>query len=91
MSCVAAISNIYLPHHQDVVRGKRDHLGVHNTGNVVLKTSQHGDGYIVVDGQQRITTTMLLLAALRQVSSGVLEWPELMLCQIVGMKSGLWT
>ena len=56
---------------QDVVRGQRDHLGVHNTGNVVLKTSQHGDGYIVVDGQQRITTTMLLLAALRYVKSGV--------------------
>ena len=50
---------------QDVVRGNRDHLGVHNTGNVVLKTSQHGDGFIVIDGQQRITTTMLLLTALR--------------------------
>ena len=58
------------------MRGKRDHLGVHNTGNVVLKTSQHGDGYIVVDGQQRITTTMLLLAALRHVKSvgGVLSY-----------------
>ena len=53
---------------QDVVRGKRDHLGVHNTGNVVL-TTQEGNGYIVVDGQQRITTTMLLLTALRHVKS----------------------
>ena len=52
---------------KDVVRGKRDHLGVHNTGNVVLQTSKHGDGFIVIDGQQRITTAMLLLAALRQV------------------------
>ena len=24
---------------QDVVRGRRDHLGVHNTGNIVLKLS----------------------------------------------------
>merc|ERR1712218_715898 len=56
---------------EDVVRGQRDHLGVHNTGNVVLKTSQHGDGYIVVDGQQRITTTMLLLAALRDEVMGL--------------------
>jgi len=53
------------------VRGQRDHLGVHNTGNVVLIASQHGDGYIVVDGQQRITTTMLLLAALRDEVIGL--------------------
>ena len=52
------------------MRGKRDHLGVHNTGNVVLKAAQDGEGFIVVDGQQRITTTMLLLTALRQVKSG---------------------
>ena len=50
---------------QDVVGGKRDHLGVHNTGNVVLKLSSMDEGYIVIDGQQRITTTMLFLAALR--------------------------
>ena len=58
------------------MRGKRDHLGVHNTGNVVLQTSKHGDGFIVIDGQQRITTAMLLLAALRQflfcVTDGVI-------------------
>ena len=53
-----------------MVRGQRDHLGVHNTGNVVLKTSKHGDGFIVIDGQQRITTTMLLLTALRHGLTG---------------------
>merc|ERR1711874_626292 len=40
-------------------------------GNVVLKTSLHGDGFIVVDGQQRITTAMLLLAALRDEVRGL--------------------
>ena len=50
---------------EDVVRGSRDHLGVHNTGNVVLKTGDSGDSFIVIDGQQRITTTMLFLIALR--------------------------
>ena len=50
---------------QDVIGGKRDHLGVHNTGNVVLKLSSIDNGYIVIDGQQRITTTTLFLAALR--------------------------
>merc|ERR1712126_684577 len=49
---------------QDVIGGKRDHLGVHNTGNVVLKLSSIDNGYIVIDGQQRITTTTLFLAAL---------------------------
>ena len=51
---------------EDVVRGSRDHLGTHNTGNVVLKSSVD-DGqetFIVIDGQQRITTTMLFLIAL---------------------------
>ena len=73
------------------MRGKRDHLGVHNTGNVVLKTSQHGDGYIVVDGQQRITTTMLLLAALRHVKSvgGVLGY--IVILYVVEMKLCSWT
>jgi len=50
---------------EDVVRGKRDHLGIHNTGNVILKRSPHNkDALIVIDGQQRITTTMLFLSAL---------------------------
>ena len=50
---------------QDVTGGKRDHLGVHNSGNIVLKLSTVDDGFIVIDGQQRITTTMLFLAAVR--------------------------
>lgn len=50
----------------DVVRGKRDHLGIHNSGNVVVKRSEEEeDGWIVIDGQQRFTTTNLLAAALR--------------------------
>ena len=61
---------MYIVSCEDVVRGQRDHLGVHNTGNVVLKTSKHGDGFIVIDGQQRITTTMLLLTALRHGQTG---------------------
>jgi len=49
---------------EDVVRGKRDHLGIHNSGNVVVKKSSHNEGLIIIDGQQRITTTLLLLSAL---------------------------
>jgi len=50
---------------QDVTGGKRDHLGVHYSGNIVLKLSTVDDGFIVIDGQQRITTTMLFLTAVR--------------------------
>jgi len=49
---------------EDVVRGKRDHLGIHNSGNLIVKKSQHNEGLIIIDGQQRITTTMLLLSAI---------------------------
>jgi uncharacterized protein with ParB-like and HNH nuclease domain len=54
----------------DVVGGKRDHLGVHNSGNVVLIKSdvERGD-WVCIDGQQRMTTTALLVAALRYVRS----------------------
>jgi len=53
---------------EDVVRGQRDHIGTHNTGNVVFKKSNHQEdnhGYIVIDGQQRLTTTFLFLVAVR--------------------------
>jgi len=80
---------------EDVVRGQRDHLGVHNTGNVVLKTSKHGDGFIVIDGQQRITTTMLLLTALREEVTtlqleGDTDYHDLLLTlnQVIYLKQG---
>ena len=47
----------------DAYRGKRDHLGLHNSGNVVVKPIN--DELIIIDGQQRITTTLLLLSALK--------------------------
>ena len=91
----------------DVLKGKRDHLGLHNSGNVVVKkinssfppdvtsldeptptsTVSHNNGaslsspkatsttvtspistpavYICIDGQQRLTTTLLLCASIR--------------------------
>ena len=50
----------------DTVGGKRDHLGVHNSGNVVVKRSEaEGGNWICIDGQQRITTATLLVAAIR--------------------------
>merc|ERR1712142_1327595 len=49
---------------EDVVRGKRDHLSIHNSGNLIVKKSVHGEGLIIIDGQQRITTTILLLSAI---------------------------
>lgn len=48
--------------------GSRDHLGVHNTGNVVMKFSSQDRGYILIDGQQRVTTCLLLLAAVRDAA-----------------------
>ncbi len=52
--------------------GKRDHLGIHNSGNVVVVKDpdgvQHPDevpSWILIDGQQRMTTTSLLVAAIR--------------------------
>jgi len=51
--------------YRDCRRGSRDHLGSHNTGNLVIKWSEMDQGYILIDGQQRVTTTLLLLAAIR--------------------------
>ena len=63
--------------------GNSDHLGLHNSGNVVVKPSGNRKEYIIIgnvssyfltdlsekylisDGQQRLTTTMLVLAAVR--------------------------
>ena len=42
----------------DTVAGKRDHLGVHNSGNIVVKKLDHE--FVCIDGQQRLTTTMIL-------------------------------
>jgi hypothetical protein len=49
----------------DVHHGKRDHLGHHNTGNVVIKPNDDTNEYIIIDGQQRLTTTMICIAAIR--------------------------
>jgi len=48
---------------EDVVRGKRDHFGIHNTGNLVI--TEVGGEQMVIDGQQRTTSTMLFLASIR--------------------------
>merc|ERR1712156_883577 len=48
----------------DVHHVKRDHLGHHNSGNVVVKPNQNKE-LIVIDGQQRLTTTLILLITLR--------------------------
>eukprot|EP01135_Chromosphaera_perkinsii_P003905 Nk52_evm6s262 gene=Nk52_evmTU6s262 len=48
---------------RDVLAGKRDHFGVHNSGKVIVKGFK-GD-LLVIDGQQRLTTESLLLAAIR--------------------------
>ncbi len=61
---------------RDCVGGTRDHLGVHNSGNVVVKRSEaeaeaDDEGkaaWIVIDGQQRLTTTSLLVASLRDAA-----------------------
>jgi len=59
---------------EDVVRGKRDHIGNHNTGNIVLKKSdEQTPGFIVIDGQQRITTTMLFITAVRDELKKLLD------------------
>ena len=56
--------NVWL---DDAIAGKRDHLGLHNSGNVVVKQVevQGSNAAICIDGQQRLTTTLLLCAALR--------------------------
>ena len=40
--------------------------GIHNSGNVVVRRSEaEGGNWICIDGQQRITTATLLVAAIR--------------------------
>ena len=60
----------------DVITGKRDHLGLHNSGNVVVKQVEvkGSSATILIDGQQRLTTTLLLCAALRDA---LLQLPTL--------------
>ena len=48
---------------RDVFCGKRDLFGAHNCGKIVMKEFE-GD-FLVIDGQQRLTTESLLLAAIR--------------------------
>ena len=56
----------------------RDHLGIHNSGNVVVKRSAAEDGnWICIDGQQRITTASLLVAAIRDCLVGRACYSEL--------------
>ena len=52
---------------KDVCNGSRDHLGLHNSGNVVVKklVENSTEFFVCIDGQQRLTTTLLLCAALR--------------------------
>ena len=58
----------------DVVRGQRDIHGTHNTGNVIVKRdSENPEDFIIIDGQQRITTTVILLATLSKVARRVLK------------------
>ena len=49
----------------DVHHGKRDHLGHHSSGNVVVKPNDSNQELIIIDGQQRLTTTLILLITLR--------------------------
>lgn len=48
---------------RDTCTGTRDHLGIHNSGNVIMKL--FGSNWIIIDGQQRMTTTSLLVASIR--------------------------
>ncbi|XP_059079579.1 uncharacterized protein LOC131877800 [Tigriopus californicus] len=48
---------------RDTCAGTRDHLGIHNSGNVIMKLI--GTEWILIDGQQRMTTTSLLVASIR--------------------------
>ena len=40
---------------EDCVRGRRDHLGSHNTGNLILTTVR--GQRLLIDGQQRVGHT----------------------------------
>ena len=56
---------------KDAVGGTRDHLGVHNSGNVVVVRSKGAEvelDWTLIDGQQRMTTTSLLVAAIRDAA-----------------------
>jgi len=66
-------SNLVERWYTDSRRGSRDHLGIHNTGNLVVRWSQQDQGYILIDGQQRVTTTLLLLTALRDTIRANIE------------------
>ncbi|XP_023349067.1 uncharacterized protein LOC111717842 isoform X2 [Eurytemora carolleeae] len=57
----------------DTRNGTRDHLGIHNTGNLVARWSDLDQGYILIDGQQRVTTTILFLVAIRDVMNTIIE------------------
>ena len=41
------------------------YFGHHNTGKIRVKPNPQKNEVIIIDGQQRITTTLILLAALR--------------------------
>ena len=41
------------------------YFGHHNTGKIRVKPNPQKNELIIIDGQQRITTTLILLAALR--------------------------
>ncbi len=43
-------------------------MGIHNSGNIVLHKEAGQDDWICIDGQQRMTTTSLLVAALRDAA-----------------------
>ena len=48
----------------DVHHGESDYFGQHSTGKVRVKPNEKNE-LIIIDGQQRFTTTLILLAALR--------------------------
>eukprot|EP00088_Acartia_fossae_P027521 TRINITY_DN2826_c0_g1_i10.p1 TRINITY_DN2826_c0_g1~~TRINITY_DN2826_c0_g1_i10.p1 ORF type:complete len:478 (-),score=92.41 TRINITY_DN2826_c0_g1_i10:347-1780(-) len=52
--------------YSDTKRGTRDPMGSHNTGNLILTSStESSEEYLLIDGQQRVTTTLIFLAAIR--------------------------
>lgn len=56
----------------DVHHGKRDHFGHHSTGNVVVKPNKNQE-LIIIDGQQRLTTTLIMLISLRNRMKNSIE------------------
>ena len=48
----------------DVHHGKRELLVQHSTGKIVVKPNENQE-LIIIDGQQRLTTTLILLISLR--------------------------